>query len=82
MEKTTGRVLKSSDVKFEGCVQLDASQPKPSTQKVKSAPQVRIIQNNPEFALIEVICSCGIKTSLKCEYTVTQPTNHTQAQAK
>jgi len=79
MEKTTGRILKGSDVKFEGSVQLNTAQPKPSAQGVTSAaPQARMIQNNPEFALIEVTCPCGIKTSLKCEYAVTQSPNQTQ----
>ena len=83
MEKTAGRVLKGSDVKFEGSVQLDAAQLKPSAQNAASAmPQARIIQNNPEFALIEVTCPCGTRTSLKCEYAVTQSPNQTQEQTK
>jgi hypothetical protein len=26
------------------------------------------VENHPEYALIEVICGCGTKTLVKCEY--------------
>jgi len=38
------------------------------TSSGSAAQQVRIVEDNPEFALIEVTCCCGEKTYLRCEY--------------
>ena len=72
MIRTAGRILKSNDVKLEGQFHLDAANvgldsPKQQVTPL-SAPQVRILENHPEYAVIEVTCSCGTKMSLKCEY--------------
>jgi hypothetical protein len=78
MPKAPGHILKSEDVKLEGRFRLDVAQlqsptggPKEKSPPV-AAPQVRIVENHPEFADIEITCSCGIKTHLKCEYAGTQ----------
>lgn len=78
MSKITGHILKSDEVKLEGRFRLDLAQvqsqkggPKGQSPAPK-IPQVRIVENNPEFADIEITCSCGIKTHLKCEYAATQ----------
>jgi len=72
MIRTAGRILKSNDVKLEGQFHLDAANAGLDSPKQQvaplSAPQVRILENHPEYAVIEVICSCGTKMSLKCEY--------------
>ncbi len=74
MPKTAGHILKSEDVKLEGQFHLDVAQggsaihgPK-QNRPALSAPQVRIVKKHPEFAVLEVTCSCGLKTNLKCEY--------------
>ena len=72
MDKAQGRILKSNDVKLQGRFQLDMAHI--STKATKSqnsalaAPQVRIVEKHSEFAVIEITCSCGTKTHLKCEY--------------
>ena len=67
-----GRILKSDEVKLEGRFLLDAAQAGPGSPKrqvaASSPPQVRILENSEQYAVIEVICSCGTRTSLKCEY--------------
>ena len=72
MIKTAGRILKSNDVKLEGQFHLDVTQAGSNLQKQQvaalSEPQVRVLENHPEYAVIEVTCSCGRKMSLKCEY--------------
>ena len=74
MPKTACHILKSEDVKLEGQFHLDVTQGGGPVQGTKqnrtalSAPQVRIVQNNPEFAVLEITCSCGLKTNVKCEY--------------
>lgn len=71
-------LLKADDVTFSG--QLHIPLPTgPGQLKEKlsagAAPSAKlhahIIEEAAEYALIEVTCSCGRKTLLKCEYTST-----------
>jgi hypothetical protein len=79
MTKAAGHILKSEDVKLEGRFRLDVGQLQSSTGRPKekslplAEPQVRIVESHPNFADIEITCSCGIKTHLKCEYAGAQP---------
>ena len=70
MDKVIGRVLRSDKVKLEGQVQLKTKQPQStSSQKsVKQPVKAVIIENHPEFAVIEVACCCGERIFLRCEY--------------
>jgi len=75
MEKTVGRILKGGDVKLEGQFHLDVAQtnsakagPK-QAGTVLAAPQARIVENHPEYAVIEITCTCGRGIYLRCEYT-------------
>jgi hypothetical protein len=78
MPKTVGHILKSEEVKLEGQFRLDVAQVQSQTggpieqSPALTEPQVRIVENHPEFADIEITCSCGIKTHLKCEYAATR----------
>ena len=86
MSKTTRRILKSGDVKLGDRFHLDLAQagspkdgPKPRSA-ASAAPQVHIVENHPEFAVIEVICSCGTGTYLRCEYGGAQAPEGSQTQ--
>jgi len=72
MQKTTGHVLKGNEVKLEGRLQLSLTSPRVNQTKnggsALPAQQVRIVDNNPQYAMIEITCCCGMKTYLKCEY--------------
>ena len=72
MGKTTGHILKAGDVKLEGQLYLDLTNAQGSLPKAKNvalpSPQAHIVQNQQEFVVIEVMCCCGKKTYLKCEY--------------
>ena len=73
MRKTTGRILKADNIKIEGQFQLALDQSAmgpPSGQASTSTdtPSACIVENHPEFAIVEITCSCGTKTRLKCEY--------------
>jgi len=72
MKKTAGHILKGNDVKLEGQFHLDLGQTAPLQAKEKSmasvTPQAQIVENYPEFAVIEITCCCGTKTHLRCEY--------------
>ena len=71
MKKTMGRILKSSDVTLEGTLLLDVQQAQSSVFKTNGAGSVAaacIVENHPEFAVIEITCSCGAKARLRCNY--------------
>ena len=72
MEDLAGRILKGDQVKLEGRFHLDVVQAETDRVKGKNVtsatPQVSIVENHPEFAVIEITCSCGTKTCLRCEY--------------
>ncbi len=72
MGKTIGRILKECDVRLEGQFTIDIVQPEPGQTKQPDAPlaepKVRIVESQPEFAVIEITCSCGTGMYLRCEY--------------
>ena len=78
MEKAARHVLKSNNVKLEGRFCLDVGQGVPNSENERNATsspaQVRIVENHPEFAVMEVTCGCGAKTHIRCEYTDAQST--------
>jgi hypothetical protein len=73
MVKTAGRILKSENIKLEGRFHLDIMQPGSRSPKrttaSSAAPKVRMLENHPEYAVIEVTCSCGARISVRCEYS-------------
>jgi hypothetical protein len=74
MAGISGRILKSDDVKLEGQFHLDPARAASAgdgpqhSGDVLAAPQVRVLENHPEYAVIEVTCTCGTSTRLRCEY--------------
>jgi hypothetical protein len=84
MGTTAGRILKSDDVKLEGQFHLDlmkaaSNLPHPAAA-VLTEPKVRIVENNPEFAVIEITCSCGNAMQLRCEYAGADSAENPQKQ--
>jgi hypothetical protein len=72
MPKLIRRVLKASEVQSQGSFRLEL-EPKAAPQAGGSphAPvpaRIRIAENHPQFALVEVTCSCGKTTFVRCEY--------------
>ncbi len=84
MTKTARRIIKKSNVKLEGKFTLDIVQPEPGRPKQQGTaladPQVRIVESQPEFAVIEITCSCGTGMSLKCEYAAAKAPEVAQKQ--
>ena len=72
MGKTAGHILKANNTKLEGQFHLElahaGSSPSMKKKPASTTPTARIVENHPEFAVVEVTCSCGTKTHLKCEY--------------
>jgi len=69
-------VLKANEVQFAGPLQLPldpAALPGTGGPMVASEPaHIRIAENHPEYALVEVTCSCGKITRVRCDYAPTQ----------
>jgi hypothetical protein len=66
-----GRVLRSSQVKLEGCCELgrigtglDVAGEAPAP----SAEQVRIAEQRDSYTVLEILCSCGAKLVVRCEH--------------
>ena len=74
-----GRILKARNIKLEGKLQLDIGKPTSKTANKGNLatvpPKASIVESTPEFAVIEITCSCGTKTSVKCKYSNTKPDN-------
>jgi hypothetical protein len=72
MAQTTGRILKGNQVNIEGKYQLGLSQANHSSPEnmntMLKSPQVRIIENNAGYVVIQVTCSCGEQITLRGEY--------------
>jgi len=72
MTKAARQIIKKSNVQLEGQFTIDIVQPEPGQPKqpgaVLTEPKVRIVENQTEFAVIEITCSCGTGMYLKCEY--------------
>ena len=72
------RVLKSDQVKVSGTVRLTPGDGAPvrttfSAQadgpRAEAVPQsARIVESNSDYAVIEVVCSCGVKNHIQCDY--------------
>jgi hypothetical protein len=81
MPNMTRHVLKGNEVQFAGSLQLHIDPPAavgPTQPQADSKPVgVRIAENHAEYALVEVTCSCGRTTYVRCEYAAT----HTPAVA-
>lgn len=73
MPKTTGHLLKAGTVQWQGSLPLDLNPkvaPNPAAASQATAPaKIRIAENHPQFALVEVTCSCGKTMLVRCEYS-------------
>jgi hypothetical protein len=86
MVRTTGRILKSKDVELQGQFLLEPAPAKgagagPAPAQTHPVPkEARILENHPEYAVIEVTCSCGEKMVLQCRYAGEQTPENPQTQ--
>jgi hypothetical protein len=77
MRKIKPRILKASDVNLEGRFLLGMSQNQSDSNL--SQPQVCIKDNNSEYAVIEITCSCGKQMFLRCDYSDALGLEHSPA---
>ena len=71
MRRKVIKVLKKGQVKVGDSVQLgsDTVVDSPVVPGGSVAQQARIVESNNEYAIIEIICSCGQKTHVQCNYS-------------
>lgn len=86
MTQTAAKILKSSDVEIDGRFQIGVgtagtSQP-PGRKPAAGVPQVRIVERQGDFAVIEFACSCGQKTRIKCGFAPHDPNSGAKAPTK
>lgn len=87
MTKAEVRILRGDNVRIQGwrTLGMGLDLPGPENHRVSSPKQtkrVAIVQNNPEFTLIEVTCNCGEKMHLKCTYAPAETLDQTPQQTK
>jgi hypothetical protein len=72
MMQTMNRILKSDEVEMDGRCHLDIGHTVSSAQLNRNnsvtAAKAKILDNNSEYALVELTCCCGKKTLVRCEY--------------
>jgi hypothetical protein len=71
MEQVAQRVIKADDVNLNGQVSLGlnaAAAPKGSPPTDRTGAGAFIVEKNSQFMVVEITCSCGKKTYLKCDF--------------
>ena len=67
------KVLKRAKVTGGGVAELavpgECSSSAVSPSAGGACQQARIVESNDEYAIIEIVCSCGRKTSVQCNYS-------------
>jgi len=64
-------ILRGNEVEIDGHYDLGASRPTSDTSEggqVDSDSQVRIVENCPQYTIIEIMCSCGKASYIRCEH--------------
>jgi hypothetical protein len=72
------QVLKANQVQYDAPLQLSldpSATPAAATRRppAPSTPaRARVVESHPEYALVEVTCSCGKTTYIRCDYAPTK----------
>jgi hypothetical protein len=67
MVNETQAVLKKSQVKLAGPRRIGPGQPL-AAARTAAAPRAQIVEQDDSHALIEIICPCGAKALLHCDF--------------
>jgi len=77
MSKSRRHILKAAQVALNSPFQLSIdSVVGPTCQKAGAASAgatVRLVQDHPEYAIIEIVCPCGRSTQVRCDYAAANP---------
>ena len=71
--KSAIRVLKANEVEVSGTYSLSTGMSSgPGAQgaaQVLGTPQARIVEQHPQYAVLEITCACGHTMQVKCDYS-------------
>ena len=87
MEGTSRRILKNEDVILQGQYHLGAGRSEVGENEplqknaVSASTRASIVEDHPEFTVLEVTCTCGSKIRVKCEYANAKTPNNVQTKA-
>jgi len=77
MSKSTRRILKAAQVVLSDPLRLSIDSvpagPCAGPHATSGVPTVRLVQNHPEYAIIEITCPCGRSTQVRCDYAAADP---------
>ncbi len=64
-------ILRGNEVEIEGHYDLGAGKPGLATAEANQfddTDQVRIVENCPQYTIIEITCACGKTSYVRCEH--------------
>jgi hypothetical protein len=71
--KSAIRVLKANEIEVSGIYSLatgrSASPALQTAAGMQDSPQARIVEQHPQYAVLEITCACGQTLQVKCDYS-------------
>lgn len=81
-----GHVVKAKRIRLEEPLRLSidgTGTPAPGgSHRPGMQPRVRVTESNAEFAVLEIMCTCGRVTHVRCEYAAANATPPSQGPAQ
>lgn len=75
MRDDTVKILKRDEVKLAGTYKVEIGPIGAASAQADKRPgaavvprQVQVVEKHPDYAIIELICSCGGKNRIRCDY--------------
>jgi hypothetical protein len=77
--KSATRVLKAHEVEVSGIYSLatgrSSCQAAQDAAGVEGSPQAQIVEQHPQYAVLQVTCACGQTLQVKCDYSQAMATS-------
>jgi len=73
MSQDTPRVIRSGDVKLSGSRRIGCGAQIDVPQQNHASAAARVMAEDVSGATLEVVCSCGKRTYVRCDYRRTSP---------
>jgi hypothetical protein len=65
------RILRGNEIEIEGHYDLGSGQSGTKATAVEpseAGSQVRVVENGPQYTVLEFVCSCGKTSLIRCEH--------------
>ncbi|MCP4452084.1 MAG: hypothetical protein GY809_11525 [Planctomycetes bacterium] len=77
--KSAIRVLKAHEVEVSGIYSLATGRPcnqaAEDASGVAGSPQAQIVEQHPQYAVLQITCACGETLQVKCDYSPAMATS-------